>query len=600
MSMAGLAVGCVSDHCTMELSEHQILPPGREGKIIEALALALDISISMYDRNDKLIAGSSRFQRFFKIPSELLVPGTRLRDILGAVYDTGAIRFGSLNGKARVVSRDDWIAERIATNWRERHEGVEQLVDGRWVRFCKRRMPDGVLVSTIADVSEQMRRDAELSETRQQAELAQHILDNLATPVMVKDSALRYVTVNEAFCRIPGLHPKHLIGRSAKDLVNPELAAKFEAIERKVLDTGVPHEAVEDITRRDGSTMRAVTRIHRSGTPGNHYLTVTFDDIGEYARSENNAAAAGMQSGNKAPQTCGQKDVPERILVLEADRSRGEHRVAALKAAGSDAMAICHAADAIAFVAEAERMQIRIDRIELCDAMAARLASHEKAARHQVLVDALKIWSEAAAKRQASSTGHDDAQAVELPRQAAPRIQPARVAPDPVPEPVEADTALSSAPASETKIEPASSKTPDRLRVLVAEDNHVNQIVFEQILEGIDADYRIVCNGEEALAAWRASAPDLILMDVSMPVMNGLQATQAIRKAEHDETGHKSRTPIIAVTAHAMGGDKERCLSAGMDDYLSKPVSPDRLEAIIAKWVARSNDYAADSGACRG
>jgi len=124
--------------------------------------------------------------------------------------------------------------------------------------------------------------------------------------------------------------------------------------------------------------------------------------------------------------------------------------------------------------------------------------------------------------------------------------------------------------------------------VLVAEDNDVNQIVFEQILEGIGADFRIVNNGEEAVAAWRAAAPDLILMDVSMPVMNGLQATQAIRNAEAGEADKAGRVPVIAVTAHAMGGDRERCLAAGMDDYLSKPVSPEKLEAIIQKWVDNS------------
>ncbi len=129
--------------------------------------------------------------------------------------------------------------------------------------------------------------------------------------------------------------------------------------------------------------------------------------------------------------------------------------------------------------------------------------------------------------------------------------------------------------------------------MLVAEDNDVNQIVFEQILEGIGVDFRIVNNGQEAVAAWRASAPDLILMDVSMPVMNGLQAVQAIRDAEANEAGQTGHVPVIAVTAHAMGGDRERCLAAGMDDYLSKPVNPEKLEALIQKWVENSGQIRA-------
>jgi CheY-like chemotaxis protein len=133
--------------------------------------------------------------------------------------------------------------------------------------------------------------------------------------------------------------------------------------------------------------------------------------------------------------------------------------------------------------------------------------------------------------------------------------------------------------------EPAPSPVRERIRVLVAEDNDVNQIVFEQILEAMDVDFRIVANGQEAVAAWTAAAPDLILMDVSMPVMNGLQATQAIRDAEANAGNKPHPVPVIAVTAHAMTGDRERCLAAGMNDYLSKPVSPEKLEAIIEKWV---------------
>ena len=112
---------------------------------------------------------------------------------------------------------------------------------------------------------------------------------------------------------------------------------------------------------------------------------------------------------------------------------------------------------------------------------------------------------------------------------------------------------------------------------------------FEQILEGIGVDFRIVSDGQAAVAAWRAAAPDLILMDVSMPVMNGLQATQAIRDAESASGGEAAHVPIIAVTAHAMGGDRERCFAAGMDDYLSKPVSPEKLETMIKKWIECSD-----------
>ena len=123
--------------------------------------------------------------------------------------------------------------------------------------------------------------------------------------------------------------------------------------------------------------------------------------------------------------------------------------------------------------------------------------------------------------------------------------------------------------------------------ILVAEDNDVNQIVVEQILIDAGHAYTIVENGKLALEQFMAKRPDLVLMDVSMPEMNGLEATEAMRSAERD-AGDGVRTPIIGLTAHALKGDKELCLEAGMDDYMPKPISPNVLQAKIAEWLEKS------------
>ncbi|MFB9947793.1 response regulator [Rhizobium puerariae] len=120
------------------------------------------------------------------------------------------------------------------------------------------------------------------------------------------------------------------------------------------------------------------------------------------------------------------------------------------------------------------------------------------------------------------------------------------------------------------------------LDVLVAEDNEVNRIVFTQILQSTGWRFQIVNNGAEAVDAWRQHDPAVIIMDVSMPVMNGHQATQKIRELELETGAH---TPIIGVTAHALETDRELCLQVGMDDYLSKPISPEALEAKIRVWI---------------
>ena len=98
----------------------------------------------------------------------------------------------------------------------------------------------------------------------------------------------------------------------------------------------------------------------------------------------------------------------------------------------------------------------------------------------------------------------------------------------------------------------------------------------------------IAKTGKEALAAWTREPLDLILMDVQMPEMDGFEATAAIREAERLKGGH---TPIIAMTAHAMAGDRQRCLDAGMDGYLSKPIQPQTVYEAIDN--ACSSDHSA-------
>ncbi|MEZ5892147.1 MAG: response regulator [Parvularculaceae bacterium] len=120
------------------------------------------------------------------------------------------------------------------------------------------------------------------------------------------------------------------------------------------------------------------------------------------------------------------------------------------------------------------------------------------------------------------------------------------------------------------------------LRVLVAEDNIVNQMVVKAMLEKLVCEVNIAGNGKIAVEKYTADAPDIILMDMSMPEMDGAEATGRIRDIQK-KTG--VATPIIGVTAHALREDRQRCLDAGMDDYLPKPVKQDALEDVLAKWT---------------
>ncbi|MER9295053.1 response regulator [Mesorhizobium sp. M0621] len=141
-------------------------------------------------------------------------------------------------------------------------------------------------------------------------------------------------------------------------------------------------------------------------------------------------------------------------------------------------------------------------------------------------------------------------------------------------------------PAMPVALVPESTATPNGpIDILIAEDNDVNQLVFGQILNGLGLSYRIAGNGRTAVEMYRALRPKLILMDVSMPEMNGYEATRAIRAMEVSTGTH---IPIIGVTAHALKGDRDKCIEAGMDDYLPKPVSPDRLGTKIGTWLSET------------
>ena len=117
-----------------------------------------------------------------------------------------------------------------------------------------------------------------------------------------------------------------------------------------------------------------------------------------------------------------------------------------------------------------------------------------------------------------------------------------------------------------------------KARILLAEDNITNQQVALGVLRKMGLRADAVANGAEAIKALETLPYDLALMDVQMPVMDGLEATREIRKSG-------SRIPIIAMTAHAMRGDRERCLESGMDDYVAKPVRPLALAEALEKWL---------------
>jgi two-component system sensor histidine kinase/response regulator len=132
---------------------------------------------------------------------------------------------------------------------------------------------------------------------------------------------------------------------------------------------------------------------------------------------------------------------------------------------------------------------------------------------------------------------------------------------------------------------PQASAGARQRKVLLAEDNPVNVEVATAMLDSLGLAVSCARNGEEALQAVRDGQYDVVLMDCQMPVMDGFAATAEIRRYERDN-GRARKVPVIAITANALQGDRESCLAAGMDDYLSKPFTQQQLGAVIGRWIA--------------
>lgn len=122
-------------------------------------------------------------------------------------------------------------------------------------------------------------------------------------------------------------------------------------------------------------------------------------------------------------------------------------------------------------------------------------------------------------------------------------------------------------------------------KVLVVEDNPVNQIVAQENLEALGCFVDLADDGLLGLTAWSNSTYDLVCMDCAMPNMDGLEATRKIREKEQC-SGAELHTPIVAITAHAQEENRIECIAAGMDDFLTKPITRAELEDKLARWLA--------------
>ncbi len=546
------------------------LPPEADLQTVlfDAVCDSLSAAFVIYDRNDLLIFASRQILDFFPMPEHALRPGTRLRDFLGALYDI-AIREHTLVRQAGTLSREDWLSQRIASHWRERFESVERHGADRWVRFLKRRLPSGYGVTVISDISEARKREEQWRYDLERVQLTEDILDHLPFPLFVKDRNLTYVAVNQAFCEKYQTTADEVLGRKSGDLFSPDIAKRFEESDRHVLETGEMSVSRQRQIARDGTERDIVSRKHRIGKPGRYFLVSTMQDLPRDGGDldEFNRASEITTSSNQTyrrayvpmPNASQRREpaameaiVPEnfsgrKILVVTADLAAETAALRTLAKYGFESCSVRGEDEEERFLEIASSSGISLDLLIIDNQMGMRcLELAEQYGIPALVMDGFQIANELTFQiaRHFNRSGRGGG--------------------------AEGDWEIT------TTDETAG------LQVLVAEDNDINQIVFTQILEGLGYRHRIAATGEEAVRLWAEHRPQIVLMDISLPVFNGFEASRLIRQMEE---GQGTRTPIIGVLTQAFERDRAECAKAGMDDVVMKPVSPDILETVFQKYL---------------
>ncbi|WJH39130.1 PAS domain-containing protein [Aliirhizobium terrae] len=253
--------------------------PNIQSAILEAMSEGVSAGVLLCDKNDQIVFASQQFAALLSVAKELMSPGTRLRDLLVEVYDSGIHLGTDAYGQRRTLNREGWLAEQISGMWKERAEALECIGQDRWLRITKRRLPSGYGVCVVKDVSEQKRREDQWRLDTERVQITEEVLDNLPFPISVKDGNGTFVAINRANCDFLDLNADAILGNSGAEINPPALEERLGPINRQVYETGEPVDLPERIIRPDGSTAIVVVHKYRVGKPGRYYLVTLKHDV---------------------------------------------------------------------------------------------------------------------------------------------------------------------------------------------------------------------------------------------------------------------------------------------------------------------------------
>lgn len=349
--------------------------------MLEVISEGISGGVFVYDKNDLIVFASQQLLTLLPVPKTFLTPGTRLRDFLGAVYDGGGRFLTDASGPRRMLSREDWVAEQIATLWKERAESQERRGTDRWLSFTKRRLSSGYGVCVIRDISDHKKREEQWRADMERVQITEEVLDNLPFPITVRDSSLTFVAVNKMAARFLDLPPEAILGHKGSDVHPPQVEQRLDRINRGVLDLGEPQQMSELVTRPDGSQVVIIANKYRIGKPGRYYLVTAMEDItGLVATDEDGdevrprMSRGGLVTTSLARQ---ERDVPgkaaiapdsinlpsRKVLVASSDPRTGAEALEILVDLGFDASSVSDGEELELFLQLAEEAGITIDLV---------------------------------------------------------------------------------------------------------------------------------------------------------------------------------------------------------------------------------------------
>ena len=547
-------IGVMNDITARKQAEARVL---QSTELLHTAIDTLDEAFVLFDANDRLVLCNDKSRQLYATSADLITPGARFEAL---------IREGALRGQyAAALGREEaWVSERLAQHRNVSNVLTQRLDDGRVLRIIERRLPDGGTVGFRVDITDLVH----ATEEAQAANLAKSrflaIMSHEIRTPMNGILGMAQLLLNPHLSDTERMDYAQTVlssGQSLLGLLNDILdLSKIEAGKFQLeLAEVSPPQLLQD------------TQALFAGAARNKGLTLTLAWLGPTGR---HYRSDGYRLRQMLTNLVGNaiKFTPAGQIHIEATEVEQDGHTAVLEFAVRDS-GVGLAADKIALLfkpfSQADSSSTRQFGgsglgLSIVSSLATLLGG-------EVGVDSTpgqgsRFWFRVRAE----------------PWLAEPRLLPAP-----------GNTAELTT--NKLAVSPLATRAGGTLsgQILVVEDNPVNCLVIEGLLRQLGLQVHQAHDGQQALALLQTHActPDLILMDLQMPVMDGYAATRAIRQWEPTQPG--ARMPIIALTADAFEEDRQRCLAAGMDDFLTKPIALAALAQALAMWLPDPHQPAA-------